>query len=92
MKTTQPSKNHELPAGIGAPATRALAAAGITRLEQLTSFSEAELLKLHGVGPKSIRVLREALSKLRLRFAQPAASRSVSEKANARIPRRPRKK
>lgn len=47
---------------IGAPATRALIAAGYQRLEQLTQVSEAELLQLHGVGPKAIRILREALA------------------------------
>ena len=35
---------------IGAPATRALEAAGYTRLEQLTKISEAELGQLHKVG------------------------------------------
>jgi hypothetical protein len=92
MKNTQVPATHELPRGIGAPATRALAAAGITRLEQLTAFSEAELLKLHGVGPKAIRLLRAALSQRRLKYAPPATSRSVSQEAHARIPRRPRKK
>ena len=91
MKSTPASRSHDLPRGIGAPATRALAAAGLTRLDQLTSFSEAEMLRLHGVGPKAIRLLREALAEIRLGFAQPAASRSVSNKANARISRRPRK-
>lgn len=91
MKSTPPSKSHDLPRGIGAPASRALAAAGITRLQQLTSISEAELLRLHGVGPKAIRLLREALSERRLKFAAPANSRSVSATANARLPRRPRK-
>ena len=46
---------------IGAPATRALAAIGITRLDQVADRSEAELLALHGVGPRAIRILREAL-------------------------------
>jgi predicted flap endonuclease-1-like 5' DNA nuclease len=49
----------ELP-NIGAPATRALTAAGYTRLSQLRKISEADLLKLHGVGPKAIRIMREA--------------------------------
>jgi len=92
MKSTPASQSHDLPRGIGAPATRALAAVGITRLEQLTSFSEAELLKLHGMGPKAIRLLREALSECRLKFSAPANSRSVSAAVNARIPRPPRKK
>jgi predicted flap endonuclease-1-like 5' DNA nuclease len=46
---------------IGRPATQALELAGVTRLEQLSRFSEAELLALHGVGPKAIRLLNEAL-------------------------------
>lgn len=46
---------------IGAPATRALEAEGFTNLKQLTSISEAELGQLHGVGPKAMRLLREAL-------------------------------
>ncbi|MEV6070359.1 DNA-binding protein [Nocardia sp. NPDC052001] len=51
-----------LPRGIGAPATRALTAAGYRRLEQLAGVSEAELLALHGVGPKAIRLLGAALA------------------------------
>lgn len=51
--------SEQLPA-IGSPATRALAAAGITRSSQLADYSEQDLLALHGVGPKAIRLLREA--------------------------------
>lgn len=54
----------------GAPARRALATAGYTRLVQLTSVGEAELLQLHGVGPKAIRLLREALAAQGLAFAE----------------------
>lgn len=46
---------------IGAPATRALTQAGYTTLKQLTKLSEAELLQMHGVGPRAIRILKEAL-------------------------------
>jgi predicted flap endonuclease-1-like 5' DNA nuclease len=53
---------------IGAPATSALNGAGYTRLEQLTNVTEAELLKLHGMGPKAIRILREALTARGLSF------------------------
>ena len=53
---------HEgLPANIGAPATRALTAAGYTRLSQLANVPVADLKKLHGVGPKALRLLQEAL-------------------------------
>jgi hypothetical protein len=47
---------------IGAPATRALASIGVTRLEQLADRSAAELLALHGFGPRALRILDEALA------------------------------
>ena len=47
---------------IGAPATRALASIGITRLEQVGDRSETELLALHGFGPRAVRILNEALA------------------------------
>ncbi len=58
-----------LPTGIGKPAQRALAGAGYVRLEQLTQVSEAELLELHGMGPKALGVLRSALEARGLSFA-----------------------
>ena len=48
---------------IGAPATRALFAVGITSLADVRRFSLAELAALHGVGPKAVRLLREALER-----------------------------
>ncbi|GAA3447980.1 hypothetical protein [Planomonospora venezuelensis] len=53
---------------IGAPAQRALEGAGYTRLEQLTGVTEAELLALHGVGPKAVRILRDTLAERGLSF------------------------
>jgi hypothetical protein len=53
---------------IGSPARRALALEGITNLAQLTERSEKELLMLHGVGPKAIRILRETLAERGLSF------------------------
>lgn len=53
------------------PARQALREVGITDLQQLTQFSEAELLKLHGVGPKAIRLLREVLALRGFAFAPP---------------------
>jgi predicted flap endonuclease-1-like 5' DNA nuclease len=35
--------------------------AGITTLDQVAELSDAELGAMHGVGPKAVRVLREAL-------------------------------
>lgn len=63
------SKENDFPAGIAQPALRALASAGYNRLEQLTQVSAAELLKLHGIGPKAIVQLRQALRERGLSFA-----------------------
>jgi hypothetical protein len=52
----------DLPAAIGRPATQALLGAGLTTLEQVAARSEAELLDLHGVGPKAVRILSESLA------------------------------
>lgn len=57
---------------IGNPARRALEHAGYTRLEQLPGLSEKELLKLHGVGPKALVILRAALAERGLSFREPA--------------------
>jgi hypothetical protein len=59
----------DLPPGIGAPARRAIEGAGYTRLDQLAGVSEAGVLKLHGVGPKALRLLRQALAERGLSFA-----------------------
>ena len=57
---------------IGEPARRALEAAGYMRLEQLTNVRADELLQLHGVGPKAVRLLRAALAEQRLAFKSEA--------------------
>jgi predicted flap endonuclease-1-like 5' DNA nuclease len=46
---------------IGAPATRALNGAGYTSLAQLANVRRSDLAKLHGVGPKALRIIQEAL-------------------------------
>lgn len=60
--THPPSPTHDFPKAIGQPATRALIGAGYTRLEQLKSVPDTELLQLHGFGPKALRIIREALA------------------------------
>lgn len=44
------------------PAERALNDAGVHPLEDLARHTEAELAALHGVGPKALRILREAMA------------------------------
>ena len=54
--------------GLGAPAKRALANAGVDSLKKLSSYSEKEALKWHGLGPSSIPVLKKLLAEKRLSF------------------------
>jgi predicted flap endonuclease-1-like 5' DNA nuclease len=58
----------ELPK-IGAPATRALNNAGYTSLRQLAGVPRAELAKLHGMGPKALRIIEDNLAKQGLRLS-----------------------
>lgn len=60
----------DLPAKLSKPAQRALTAAGYSRLEQFTTLSEAEVLKLHGMGPKAMDQIRQALAAKGLSFAE----------------------
>ena len=52
----------DLPAGLSAPARRALAGAGISALSQLTHLTESDVKKLHGIGPNALEQLRQALA------------------------------
>ncbi|MEU4536887.1 hypothetical protein AB0G15_18665 [Streptosporangium sp. NPDC023825] len=60
----------DIPTNIGRPARGALAAAGYTTLAQVAATSERDLLRLHGMGPKAIGLLREALAERGLAFAE----------------------
>jgi hypothetical protein len=60
----------DLPAELAQPAQRALAGAGIQNLKQLTKFSEAEIKRLHGIGPNALKQLRTALKAKGLSFAK----------------------
>jgi hypothetical protein len=53
---------------LGAPAQRALDNNRIADLQQLSHYSEAEILSFHGIGPSSIPVLRAALEEAGLAF------------------------
>lgn len=68
MSTEQNNRQTDFPKTSN-PALRALNNAGYTHLEQLTEVSEQDLLKLHGMGPKAIRILRAALEERGLSFA-----------------------
>lgn len=53
---------------LSAPAQRALANKGIKNLKELATYSQAEILKLHGMGPGSIPKLKAALENEGLTF------------------------
>lgn len=63
-----PSGPDALPASIGKPATRALLGAGVRSLSDATQRTEAELLALHGFGPKAAKLLREAMAERGLAY------------------------
>jgi hypothetical protein len=63
--------NTPLPTNIGRPATNALIAAGITCLEDVAKYTEAELAALHGVGPKAIGILKITLHQHNMELCAP---------------------
>lgn len=61
---------------LGNPARNALEVNGITTLTELAKYSEREILKLHGMGPRSLPTLRQALMDAGLSFKDDQASKS----------------
>jgi hypothetical protein len=55
---------------MSAPALRALNNAGYTHLEQLTGVTEAEIKKLHGMGPNALGKLQVTMNDAGLSFAE----------------------
>lgn len=55
-------------ASLGAPARRALENEGITSIEQLYTYSEKEILSLHGMGKITLLKLRIILEDNKLNF------------------------
>ncbi len=51
-----------------APARRALENEGITSLEKLSTYSEKEILSLHGMGKSSLPKINDVLTKAGLAF------------------------
>lgn len=62
-----PAQIGDLPP-IGRPANSALLLAGITTLAQIAGHSRRDLLAMHGIGPKAIRILEAALEDRGLTF------------------------
>jgi hypothetical protein len=69
MKQSSPDPSENSLPKLSAPALRALASVSVTQLEQLTTHTESEIKKLHGMGPSGMKQLREALEQRGLSFA-----------------------
>jgi hypothetical protein len=68
-----PPAGQPVPRTIGAPATRALRAAGVHTIEQAAAWTEQDLLALHGVGPVAVARIAAALA-ARDRSFRPSAT------------------
>ncbi len=69
MTTSKSSLEDDFPSGLSQPARRALANADIKNLEQLAGFSKNYIKQLHGIGPKALEQLQQALGERGLAFA-----------------------
>ena len=67
MKKTTAQSESDLPK-LSAPAHRALAAAGVRKLQDLTQFSEKEVGQWHGIGPNALDQLRRSMKEQGLSF------------------------
>jgi uncharacterized protein YdhG (YjbR/CyaY superfamily) len=67
---------------LASPAQRALASAGITKLEQLTKLTEAELSQMHGMGPNALGILRETMKAKNWSFQQGKADTPLKKKGS----------
>jgi DNA-directed RNA polymerase alpha subunit len=52
------------------PAQRALANAGITDINQLSAWHEADFMKLHGTGKKGLQILKALMADRNITFRQ----------------------
>jgi uncharacterized protein YdhG (YjbR/CyaY superfamily) len=83
MNTRQPGPGKsEFPHGIGNTARNALEHAGYLKLRQLTKVTEAELAQLHGMGPKALGILREALKAKGWSFRQGKPEEKLKKKGS----------
>ncbi len=75
-KATKEKQTDGFLSNLGAPARRALENKGIATIKQLASYSEKEIMQLHGMGPSTLPKLKAALKDAGLDFKQlqPAAA------------------
>ena len=56
-------------AKLAKPAQRAIQAAGIQTLQELSQHREADIAALHGIGKHALKILRDALREVSLSYA-----------------------
>lgn len=64
------AKPSDFPAGLAAPALRALAAAKVKTLAQLARRTESEVSGWHGMGPKAMSLLKAAMRERKMAFSK----------------------
>lgn len=67
-KIFRTQQESDFPTSMGKIAPRELANNGIKTIEHAAKFTEKELLAIHGVGPKAVRIIKEELLKKKLNF------------------------
>ena len=70
-------KEKKFLSSLSAPARRALENKGIKTLQQLSKYTEAEIMKFQGIGKTAIPILQQALKEKKLDFK---SERSTSKK------------
>jgi DNA-directed RNA polymerase alpha subunit len=55
---------------LSSPARNALVHEGIDTLQELSKYTEKQILKIHGIGPASLPVLRTSLEEVGLSFKE----------------------
>lgn len=60
----------EFPHAVGRVAKRALASHGFTTYAHLAGTTRGELLAIHGIGPKAVRILAEELARRGMSFTE----------------------
>ncbi len=69
----------DFPEKISAPALRALHKAKIKKLSDLKKYSQMELSKLHGMGPKALSMLQLEMKKRKVTFKQIKPKQTVGQ-------------
>lgn len=70
---------------LGGPARSALEYEGIITLEKVSRYTEKEILNIHGIGPKSIPTLNDALNEAGLNFRDDGILTQVGASARSAL-------